>query len=197
MVEPTERGSVTAFHEGFEHSFTIAVRQTSAQYWRDVLRLCVMRIETGQRELVPFDPEHLDIQAALHRAAVGSQQAADVHFGLVAIRNTLRLMEEKLSIRADPRLLELEAEFRQSFPDAWDLRDILEHLLDYEGGEGKLQRRGEMPKDENMPNLIYGSTTDPEAEVVLLFNFEARNIRMKEALGKAIEIADRLSELER
>jgi hypothetical protein len=187
---------VTAFHDGFERSFTIGVRQTSAKYWRDVLQLCLVRIEAGQRQLVPFDPEHRDINKALLMAAVSSQQAADVHFALVAIRNILRLMEEKLSTCADSRLLELEAEFRQSFPDAWDLRDILEHLLDYEGGEGKLQRRGTMPKNESMPNLIYGSTTDPEAEVVLLFNFKARNIRVKEALGKAIEIADCLSALE-
>lgn len=187
---------MTAFHDGFEHSFTIGVRQTSAKYWRDVLGLCLGRIEAGQRQLVPFDLEDRDIPKVLQIAAVSSQQAADVHFALVAIRNTLRLMEEKLSADADPLLTEMETQFRQQFPDAWDLRDILEHLLDYEGGKGRLQRRGEMPEDENMPNLIYGSTTDPEAEVVLLFNFEARNIRVKEALKKAIEIADRLSALE-
>jgi hypothetical protein len=173
------------------------VNHTSARFWRDALLLCLSRIEEGQRALVPFDPENFDLRRAVILAGASSQQAADVHFALVAIRNTLRVMEDTLESSVDVRLGKLEAEFRESFPDAWNLRDILEHLLDYKAGEGKLQRRGEMPSEESQPNLIYGSIKDPSAEVVLMFNLDTRNIRVKEALRKALEIAERLSELER
>jgi hypothetical protein len=183
--------------DGFERSFTIAIRQTSARYWQDTLRLCLHRVEEGQKMLVPFDIEERDLQTVVHRAAASSSHAADVHFSLVAIRNTLRLMEDKLKVFPDAPLQALAEEFRTSFPDAWDLRDILEHLLDYEEGKGKLQRRGEMPIGESIPNLVYKSDRNPAAEVVLLFNAETRNIRVKEALRKAMEIAGRLSELER
>jgi hypothetical protein len=188
---------VTRFSDDFEHPFTIGVNHTSASFWRDVLVLCLARIEEGQELLVPFDPQELNLKHAVVLAAASTQQVADVHFALVAIRNTIRVLEDKLKVSADASLKALEKEFRESFPDAWNLRDILEHLLDYANGEGKLQRRGEMPTSENIPNLVYGSTRDPGAEVVLMFNFEARNIRVKEALRKAIEIAEHLSELER
>jgi hypothetical protein len=54
-----------------------------------------------------------------------------------------------------------------------------------------------MPVDEHLPNLVYRSSTDASAEIVLLFNHEKRNIEIKAAVTKAIEIAGELEAVER
>jgi hypothetical protein len=175
-------------------SFTVATSQTSPQYWSFALALCLDRLREGQEALLPFDIENFDRSRAAELKANGFRQAADVHFTLVAIRNVLRILENRLTNVDDARLKKAEQEFRSAFPDAWNLRDILEHLLDYEAGQGTLQKNGEMPADEHLPNLIYRSKTDASAEIVLLFNVllfnhEKRNIEIKAAAMKALEIA--------
>ena len=136
--------------------------------------------------MVPFEIVPTDESRAAQLKIIGFQQASDVHFSLVAMRNILRLLEDRAKKTGDGRLERAQQEFRAAFPDAWDLRDILEHLLDYEARKGKLQNRGEMPVDEHLPNLIYRSTTDASAEIVLLFNHESRNIEIKAAAMKVI-----------
>jgi hypothetical protein len=111
------------------------------------------------------------------------------------MRNVLRVMEDRMDASADPRLRRLGEEFRKDHPDAWHLRDVLEHLLDYEAGNGRLQQHGEVPKEESQPWLHYESA-DPSAEVTLYFAGSGRRCRLKTAATKAIEIADLLTEIE-
>jgi hypothetical protein len=177
-------------------SSTVAINQTDPRYWRFALALCLDRLQAGQEILVPFDIGEINESRSIELMATGFQQAADVHFALVAIRNVLRILEDRVAKTHDERLKTALGEFRSASPDAWDLRDILEHLLDYEAGEGNLQKAGRMPADEHLPNLIYRST-DASGEIVLLFNHEKRNIEIKAAALKAIEIAGELEAVER
>lgn len=103
-------------------------------------------------------------------------------------------MEDQLKATDNKRLKRLEADFRNSFPDAWNLRDILEHLLDYEAGEGKLQKAGAMTPEEGNPSLAYESLSDPEGEILLVVGLDSRYIRIKAAVGKAFEIARELQD---
>lgn len=178
-------------------SSTVAINQTDPRYWRFALALCLDRLQAGQEILVPFGIGEISESRSIELMTTGFQQSADVHFALVAIRNVLRILEDRVAKTNDERLKAALGEFRAAFPDAWDLRDILEHLLDYEAGEGNLQKAGRMPADEHLPNLIYRSNTDACGEIVLLFNHEKRNIEIKAAALKAIDITGDLEAVER
>ena len=185
-----------------DRSFTVGISLHSPQICALELRISLARLEDGQRALQAVQPEPEDYTspAGPDRSKVEAgyvlsvQQAVDVHAVLRGIRNVLRILEAQSPGSKDARLCRAEAEFRDSFPAAWDLRDILEHLPDYVAGEGKLQRKGVMPTDSNVPNLAYSSVKDPASEITLLFNFERQKIEVKAAARKAIQIADLLSE---
>jgi len=174
--------------------FTTTIRHASPGFWGTALRLSLQRFEDGQRELLR--QRRAPLKYAPDRGiAVAYQESADCHFILIAMRNVLRVMEDRVDASADPRLRRLEAEFRNDHSDAWHLRDVLEHLLDYEAGNGKLQRQGEVPKEDKQPWLRYESA-DPSAEVTLHFAGSGRRCRLRAAAAKAIEIADLLVEIE-
>jgi len=180
--------------DGFPAVHVAIVNQTSPEHWAIVLGLCWSRLQEGQRALMPLNVPASTPDAEGDRAMHWSRQAADVHFTLIAIRNVLRIMEDRLKATDNRRLKRLAADFRNSFPDAWNLRDILEHLLDYEAGQGKLQRAEQMPLEEGSPSLAYESLSDPEGEILLVVGFDKRYIRIKAAMGKAFEIAQELQD---
>jgi hypothetical protein len=121
---------------------------------------------------------------------LGVQQAIDVQSVLRCIRNILRILESRNKAgEGNTQLLKAEADFKEAFPEAWNLRDILEHLPEYVAGKGNLQKNKEMPTDSNVPNLAYSSVTDALSEITLLFNFERQKLEVKAAARKAIEIA--------
>ena len=183
-----------ADYQFIDGPFTTTIRHASPGFWGTALRLSLQRFEEGQQELLrqrraPFK------DAPERGIAVAHQESADCHFILIAMRNVLRVMEDRMDASADPRLRRLEEEFRNDHPDAWHLRDVLEHLLDYEAGNGRLQRHGEVSKEESQPLLRYESA-DPSAEVTLYFAGSGRRCHLKAAAAKAIEIADLLVEIE-
>lgn len=188
-----------------DRSFTLGLSLHTPQICGLELRISLARLEAGQRELqaVQLEPHEYASSAGPDRSKVeagyflGIQQAVDIHSVLRGIRNVLRILEGRTGTAGHDRLLRAEAEFRNSFPAAWDLRDILEHLPDYVAGEGKLQKAGAMPMDSNVPNLVYSSVKDPSSEITLLFNFDKQKIEIKAAARKAIEIAGLLAESER
>jgi hypothetical protein len=188
-----------------DRSFTLGLSLHTPQICGLELRISLARLEAGQRELqaVQLEPHEYTSSSSPDRSKVeagyllGVQQAVDIHSVLRGIRNVLRILEGRTGADGHDRLLQAEAEFRNSFPAAWDLRDILEHLPDYVAGEGKLQKAGAMSTDSNVPNLVYSSVKDPSSEITLLFNFDKQKIEIKAAARKAIEIADLLTENER
>ena len=188
-----------------DRSFTIGMSLHSPAICALELRISLSRLEDGQRALqaVQPEPDEYSAPSGIDRSKVeagyllGVQQAVDIHSILRGIRNVLRLLEDRVADDGDDRLPRVEAEFRRSFPAAWDLRDILEHLPDYVAGEGRLQKTGAMPADSNVPNLVYSSVKDPSSEITLLFNFDKQKVEIKAAARKAIEIADLLTESER
>lgn len=174
--------------------FATTIRHSSPGFWSTALRLSLQRFEDGQKELLR--QRRAPVKYAPDRGiAVAYQESADCHFILIAMRNVLRVMEDRIDARTDPRLHRLEKAFRKEHPDAWHLRDVLEHLLDYEAGNGRLQRQGDLPKEESQPWLHYESA-DPSAEVTLHFAGSGRRCRLKAAAAMAIEIADLLTEIE-
>jgi hypothetical protein len=181
-------------YQFIEGPFTTTIRHTSPGFWSTALRLSLQRFANGQEELLR--QRRAPLKYAPDRGiAVAYQESADCHFILIAMRNVLRVMEDRMDASTDPRLRRLEEEFREEHPDAWHLRDVLEHLLDYEAGNGRLQRQGVVPEEESQPWLHYEST-DPSAEVTLYFAGSGRRCRLKAAATKAIEIADLLMEIE-
>jgi hypothetical protein len=181
-------------YQSIEGPFTTTIRHTSPGFWSTALRLSLHRFADGQEELLR--QRRAPLKYAPDRGiAVAYQESADCHFILIAMRNVLRVMEDRMDASADPRLRRLEEEFRKDHPDAWHLRDVLEHLLDYEAGHGRLQRRGEVPREESQPWLHYESA-DPSAEVTLYLAGSGRRCRLKAAATKAVEIADLLVEIE-
>lgn len=191
--------------ETSDRSFTLGLSMHTPRICGLELRISLARLEAGQRELQAVQPEPHEYESSSgpDRSRIeagyllGVRQAVDVHSVLRGIRNVLRILEDQPGTDGNDRLLQAEAEFRNSFPAAWDLRDILEHLPDYVAGEGKLQKAGAMPTDSNVPNLFYSSVKDPSSEITLLFNFDKQKIEIKAAARKAIEIADLLTESER
>jgi hypothetical protein len=188
-----------------DRSFTLSISLHTPQICGLELRISLARLEAGQRELQAVQPELHEYESSSgpDRSKIeagyllGVQQAVDIHSVLRGIRNVLRILENRPEADGHDRLLRAEAEFRNSFPAAWDLRDILEHLPEYVAGKGKLQKAGAMPTDSNVPNLVYSSAKDPSSEITLLFNFDKQKIEIKAAARKAIEIADLLTERER
>lgn len=153
------------------------------------------RFEDGQRELLRQRQAPLRL-APDRGVAVAHQQSADCHFILIAVRNVLRVLEDRTAATDDPRLLRAESDFRAAHPDVWHLRDVLEHLLDYQAGRGRLQRRGEISEGESQPWLHYESATDPDSEVTLHFASSGRCCKIKAASRAGIEIADLLVAIE-
>jgi hypothetical protein len=177
-----------------EGPFTTTIRHTSPAFWSTALRLSLQRFTDGQAELLR--QRRAPLKYAPDRGiAVAYQESADCHFILIAMRNVLRVMEDRMDASTDSRLRRLEEEFRKEHPDAWHLRDVLEHLLDYEAGNGRLQRQGEVPKEESQPWLHY-EAADPSAEVTLYFAGSGRRCCLEAAAKKAMEIADLLTEIE-
>jgi len=191
--------------EAADRSFTIGMSLHSPDICALELRISLARLEDGQRALqaVQPEPDEYTTPSGIDRSKVkisyllSVQQAVDIHSILRGIRNVLRLLECRNTDDGDDCLRRAEAEFRGSFPAAWDLRNILEHLPDYVAGKGKLQKAGAMPVDSNVPNLVYSSVKDPSSEITLLFNFNKQKVEIKAAARKAIEIADLLTESER
>lgn len=189
--------------EKSDRSFTVAISLRDPQICGVELQISLARLEGGQRALQAAQPSQhefasqtLGISKAETSYRLGIQQAMDVQAILRGIRNVLLILESRTKNgEGNYRLRRAEAEFRESFQEAGNLRDILEHLPDYVAGTGNLQKRGEMPTDSNMPNLVYSSVKDASSEIKLLFNFEKQKIEVKAAARKAIEIADLLCEI--
>lgn len=175
--------------------FTTTIRHASPGFWGAALRISLQRFEDGQQELLR--QRKTSFRRAPDRGvAVAHRESADCHFILIAMRNVLRVLEDRVAATDDPRLLRAESDFRAAHPDVWHLRDVLEHLLDYEAGKGRLQQRGEISKDESQPWLHYESATDPDAEVTLHFASSGRSCQIKAAARTGIEIADLLVTIE-
>lgn len=189
-----------------DHTFSLGLSLDSAQLRGLELKISLARLEAGQRDLLVNRPDLQILNGASGAPELakveqllylGVRQAIDVQAVVRGIRNVLHLVERQPRTKGPSPLGDAEAEFRSSFPAAWDLRDILEHLPDYVVGKGNLQKTGAMPADGATPNLVFTSAKNPDAEILLVFNFEQHQIEVKAAARKAIEIAELLRKVER
>jgi hypothetical protein len=180
-----------------DRTFTIGISLDDPRVCRDELQISLARLEDGQRALQAAQANLYELASqtptpskVIASYLLGVQQAIDVQSVLRCIRNILRILESRNKAgEGNTQLLKAEADFKEAFPEAWNLRDILEHLPEYVAGKGNLQKNKEMPTDSNVPNLAYSSVTDALSEITLLFNFERQKLEVKAAARKAIEIA--------
>jgi hypothetical protein len=124
--------------------------------------------------------------------ALYNQQEADCHFLLIAIRHILRAAEK---LRGDRRVAQADDSFQAAFPQARNLRDILEHLGDYEKGRGKLQQRGCGIDPQDRGVFIRSDADDPEAEIYYHFGFGI-DVPLKATAKAAVDLADLLEAVE-
>lgn len=117
--------------------------------------------------------------------AVYNQQEADCHFLFIAIRNLLRV-SAKLS--GDHRVARADRAFQTAFPHAEKLRNILEHLHDYEEGRGRLQTSGGGLEPDDRGIFIRFDADDPDAEIFYHFGIGI-DVPLKAAAEAAVELA--------
>ncbi|HET7120137.1 MAG TPA: hypothetical protein VFI17_02660 [Solirubrobacterales bacterium] len=123
--------------------------------------------------------------------AIYNQQEADCHFLLVAIRNLLRVSER---LRDDQRVAQADRAFQAAFPHAEKLRNILEHLHDYEEGKGKLQVSGGELEPSDRGIFIRFDADDSDAEIYYHFGIGV-DVPLKAAAEAAVELAGLLEEV--
>jgi hypothetical protein len=124
--------------------------------------------------------------------ALYNQQEADCHFLLISIRHILRLARGH---REDPRVAQAHDTFLKTFPQSENLRNILEHLDEYERGEGKLQRLGGGVDQDDRSVFIRSDADDPEGEIYYHFGFGI-DVPLKAAAKAAVELAGLLEKVE-
>jgi hypothetical protein len=191
--------------ENPDRSFTVGIALESPSVCAAELRISLARFERGQRALQAAQPSWQELTSqdspnpswVAANYLLGTEQAIDAQAVLRGIRNVLRLLEKRIEGgEGGPQLRKAEAEFRESFPSAWNLRDILEHLPEYAAGEGRLQEQGEVQSQGVVPNLVYQSVQDPLSEVLLVIDLQKQKITLKAAARKAIEIAELLAKID-
>lgn len=121
-----------------------------------------------------------------------NQQEADCHFLLIAIRNVLRVSAK---LRGDQRVAQADQAFQAAFPHAKKLRDILEHLHDYEEGKGTLQTSGREMESDDRGIFIRFDADDPDGEIYYHFGIGI-DVPLKAAAVAAVELADLLGAVE-
>lgn len=132
----------------------------SPRYWAAAIELQRERLEADQRAIAHSAPG-----TAPRREAIRCLQI-DAHFGLVAIRNLLRMVDQYTRVLKDAALSADRAAFTLAAGESKHFRDVLEHLDDYALGTGRLHERGELDPTAGLPTLSFQPPA-PQEEVLL------------------------------
>lgn len=177
--------------------FTTTIRHASPKFWGNAIELQLHRVEEMQALSIREHSRQQD--GATHAPAVRPgisfyhRTSAEVHFLLVAMRNALRIVRRRAA--TSKLAAEADAQLSADFPHVGDLRDMLEHLDEYSLGEGRLQQRGEIRRDNRDPHLHFTSATDAAAELEIAFSDE-RRVPLKAAARMFARVAGELADEE-
>ena len=158
--------------------------------WRVVVELQLGKLESTQKDYVAAlqrwqsgDPHAFaDVQGCTNTMSI------DAHFLMVAIRHILRCQEHLCSRTGSDQVLRARRAFDQRVPHAKDLRDFLEHGIEYGLGLGRQQRTGRIGDDAH-PLLEMGDTLDDE----IVLWFDELSVPLKAAAREAISLAEVLT----
>jgi hypothetical protein len=107
----------------------------------------------------------------------------EIHFLLVAIRNTVRVADALQKLVGPGELADAIADFKQQFPHAGDFRDYTTHFGDYARGKGRHQKEGEVPVESQFWQSWWGENDD------LRVFFGDRSMDLDDAAAAAVELA--------
>jgi hypothetical protein len=114
-----------------------------------------------------------------------SRWFTQAHLLLVCIRNVWRFATALQSVKPDEHNASLIATFEHLVaPDA-EFRDLLEHLDAYAQGRGHLQKRGELPRPEQLGTMAMDDGGFPTIE----YHFGGKSINVDSAATAAIMLA--------
>jgi hypothetical protein len=156
--------------------------------WRLAVERQMRRVEEardGQRPMLEGSGSFPDVLAAQH------QFIYDAHFLLVAIRNVLRNAELLRKLTGDGRVDRALRQFDRRFPDARNLRDVLEHFDAYLLDEGRLQGDGKVGAGASLTLAWAG----PHG--LVLAYYDRFEVALQDAGTAAIDLAIACDEVRR
>jgi hypothetical protein len=148
--------------------------------WRLAVERQMRRLEEArdrQRPMLAGSGTFPEVLAAQH------QFIYDAHFLLVAIRNVLGNGELLRKLTGDGRVDQALKPFDERFPDARNLRDVLEHFDAYLLDRGNLQEDGKVSPGASL-TLAWG-----EPHGLMLAYYDSFEIVLQHAATAAIDLA--------